>query len=198
MRAPPICRLATGSWQPLANLVRATDGRAPRLATRVALHDDGDRLRVRFDCDDPEPWAKIAERDGDLWTEEVVELFVAPGLATPRRYLELELNPIGASFDAELDSPHGDRRALALDRTWTCDGLETMVGRWSGGWTAELAMPWRSLARGEDPPADWRLNLFRIDRPGAGEPEFSAWSPTLVEPPEFHLPARFGFLHRLG
>jgi hypothetical protein len=47
-------------------------------------------------------------------------------------------------------------------------------------------------------PARWRLNIFRIDRPPGGEAEFSAWSPTFVLPADFHRPARFGFLDRVG
>jgi len=40
----------------------------------------------------------------------------------------------------------------------------------------------------------WRGNLYRIERPRDGEPEFSAWSPTLTRPADFHQPARFGTL----
>jgi hypothetical protein len=178
--------------------VRAADGGPPRLATRVALLDDGARLRARFDCDDPEPWATIAARDGDLWTEEVVELFVAAGARTAARYYELELNPLGTVFDAAVDCPHGDRRNLRADRAWSCEGLETAVARRSGGWTAELSLPWSSISPDRPPPNEWRINLFRIERRPGPESEHSAWSPTGVSPADFHRPARFGFLSRVG
>jgi len=41
-----------------------------------------------------------------------------------------------------------------------------------------------------------RANFYRIDRPADGDPEFTAWSPTLVDPPDFHKPDRFGLLLR--
>jgi hypothetical protein len=37
----------------------------------------------------------------------------------------------------------------------------------------------------------WRGNLFRIDRHEAGD-EFSAWSPTMRDPADFHVAAAFG------
>ena len=198
MNPPPACRLRRGVWQPLGELVRATDGAPPRLATRVALLDDGARLRVRYECDDPEPWATQVEPDGDLWTEEVVELFVAPGRATPERYYEIELNPLGAVFDAVVDSPFGDRRQLRVDRSWSCAGLETEVVVASRSWTAELALPWSSIGGGPGSGADFRINCFRIERRPGPEAELTAWSPTGISPADFHRPARFGFLRRVG
>jgi len=197
--ALPAVRLAVGRPELLSPLRRSTDGGAVRQATRVELLDDGTRLCVRFDCVDARPWATLDARDADLWTEEVVELFVAPGEGTPTRYLEIELNPLGTLFDARVFNPGGDRKAFEVDRDWACDDLESDVARTADGWSARLAMPWTSISpAGEAPPRFWRLNLFRIDRPSDGAAEFSAWSPTFVDPPDFHRPARFGVLERLG
>jgi len=197
--APLRCRLPRGVWTPLGALVDAVDGGAPRLSTTVDLHDDGERLTVAAVADDPHPWATLVTRDGDLYTEEVIELFLAPGAATPRRYFELEVNPLGAEFDAAIDSPHGDRRDLRVDRAWRCDGLVSRVevDRVRGRWRTELSLPWRALAP-EPLPDRWRLNVYRIDRPPGGAPEFTAWSPTWARPADFHRPARFGFLTRVG
>ena len=41
----------------------------------------------------------------------------------------------------------------------------------------------------------WHANFYRIDRGPADE--YSAWQPTLADPPDFHVPARFGQLHLL-
>jgi hypothetical protein len=196
---PPRCQLPRGVPVPLAPLRDAVDGRPPRLATAVTLLDDGERLVVEVVAHDPRPWATIRDRDGDLWTEEVIELFLAPGDDTPRRYFELEINPLGTLFDAAVDSPHGDRRALAVDRAWSCAGLESRVeiDRERARWRAVLAIPWTSVAPGA-PPDRWRLNVYRIDRPPDGDAEFSAWSPTFARPADFHRPACFGFLARVS
>lgn len=195
---PPRCRLRRGVAERLRPLRRASDGLAPALATVVELVDDGEALRARFRCEDPEPWATLVRRDADLWTEEVVEVFLAPGGATPAGYAELELNPLGTCFDAWVSSPRGDRRDLALDRGWECAGGAVAAARTASGWSAELAIPWRALAGGEAAPRLWRANFFRIDRPRAAPAEFSAWSPTWADPPDFHRADRFGFLERLG
>jgi hypothetical protein len=191
---PPEVELAPGRSLAL-ELVRAVDGRRPRHATAVELGASPEGLVVRFDAETPDPWATIRDRDGRLWEEEVVELFVAAGGATPRRYFEIEVNPLGAIFDAIVDSPAGDRRGMKVDASWTCADLRTEVeiDRDGRRWRTLLELPWRALVAGGEPPRSLRLNLFRIERPRDGAPpEFSAWSPTFVEPADFHRPARFG------
>lgn len=196
MTAPPEVDLAPG--RPLAlELVRAADGRRPRHATTVELEATAERLVVRFDAESPDPWATIRERDGRLWEEEVVELFLATGGATPRRYLEIEVNPLGAIFDALVDSPAGDRRGMTVDPAWNCDGLRAAVeiDRAARRWRTRVELPWRALAPDATAPGVLRMNLFRIERPRDGAPpEFSAWSPTYVEPADFHRPRRFGIV----
>lgn len=193
MIAPPAVELAPGGRLAL-ELVRAVDGLPPRRATRVELAAAADRLIVRFDAESPAPWATIRERDGRLWEEEVVELFAAAGAADPRRYLEIEVNPLGTVFDALVDCPAGDRRGMTVEPSWDCPGLATAVeiDAASGRWRTRLELPWRALGAGDAIPREVRLNLFRIERPRGGEPpEYSAWSPTFVEPADFHRPARF-------
>jgi hypothetical protein len=57
-----------------------------------------------------------------------------------------------------------------------------------------LRIPIAPLA-GHEPPARWRANFFRVDRGGFKNPdEFSAWSPAMASPPDFHDARRFGSL----
>lgn len=192
MTSPPAVELVPG--RPLAlELVRAIDGRPPRRETRVELEASSGHLLVRFDAEAPDPWATIRERDGALWEEEVVELFVAAGGETPRRYLEIEVNPLGTVFDALVESPAGDRRGMTVDRAWTCVGLRAAVELDHARWRTRIELPWHALVGGGGAPPVLRANLFRIERPRDGAaPEFSAWSPTFVDPADFHRPARFG------
>lgn len=201
MPPPPVCRLPPGTRARL-ELVRAEDGSPPRWPTGVELEHGADHLRVRFDCRDDDPWASLAARDAPLWTEEVVEVFLAPGAADPTSYFELEVNPRGAVFDARVESPDLDRRTMRVDPAWDCAGLVARAAMLPGhGWRAELELPWRALADGgAPPPAVWRVNFYRIERPrpggdaSAATDEHSAWSPTLRSPADFHRPARFGRL----
>jgi alpha-galactosidase len=60
-------------------------------------------------------------------------------------------------------------------------------------WTAEIALPMRSLAPAFDPKKDWRVNFFRVE--GPTEPRYySSWRLTRTPQPNFHVPEAFGRL----
>jgi hypothetical protein len=191
---------ADASWSEAAalNLVRAQDGGVVTFATTVRLLDDGTALFARFDCDDADVWATHTLRDAPLWEEEVVEIFLAPGDDVPTGYIEVEVNPLGTLFDARVTNPDGRRDTMTVDPSWNSPGLVARVTRPAiGSWRAVIALPWSDACAGE-PPAVWRANFFRIERPRSGSPEFSCWAPTLVDPPDFHKPSSFGRLLRAG
>jgi hypothetical protein len=164
-------------------------GSAPRQGTRVTLSRDAGRLRVAFECEDSHPWATITRRDGPLFTEEVVEVFLDP-FGDLECYFEIEVNPLNTVLDLMLRRvAKGWRKELA----WKCDGLETQAAQTAGGWTATLLIPFAALAAQPPVPgALWRANFLRIDRPPGVPRELSAWSPTGRN--NFHDPGRFGFL----
>lgn len=189
------------SWEaipPLPPLVRSEDGAPAEQATAVRLAWDETALHVRFECADRHAWGTFTRRDDPLWQEEAVEVFLAPGEADPVDYLEFEVSPRGVLFDARIHNPTSLRADLRADVAWDCPGLRGEAGAGSGrqDWWAVLALPWSGLLdrREGPPPSVWRANFYRIDRPEDGPAEFSAWSPTLVRPADFHKPARFGVL----
>lgn len=187
---------AQWSEAPALDLVRAQDGCVTVFPTRVRLLDDGRRLFVRFDCEDDDVWATHERRDAPLWEEEVVEVFLSPGEGVPASYVEIEVNPLGTIFDAKVVNPDGRRETMRVDASWNAAGLTARVIRKaSTRWGVEIALPWTDVCEGK-PPAVWRANFFRIERPRGGTPEFSCWSPTLADPPDFHKPACFGRLVR--
>jgi alpha-galactosidase len=60
-------------------------------------------------------------------------------------------------------------------------------------WTAELAIPMKSLTSHFDPAAVWRANFYRVE--GSREPRsYLAWQPTGTPQPNFHVPSKFGML----
>ena len=178
-------------WKSLDTLLLRLnkDGASPKQGTEVRVGRDADCLRLIFVCEDAFPWATFTERDAPLYKEEVVEVFLdteGDGLG----YFEIEVNPNNAVLDGCMRRV---RSGFRKDFRWRCDGLRTQVRLFSGGWAAELAVPFSSLS-GRCPNAGerWRVNFTRIDRP-KGEPrELSAWSPTGYD--QFHMPERFGVL----
>lgn len=200
-------RLDDASWQS-ADLISAftlSDGSG--LASRntsARLCWDSRYLYIAFECDDPDIWGTMLNRDDPIFDEEVVETFIDSG-STLTDYHEFQMSPLGTLFDAVVRNPTGDRAQMTVDRTWDCDGWLTGVGIDGTvndrsipdrGWTVEWAIPFASLKGAPNtPPRDgdaWRINLFRIDL--TPTPEFSCWSPTMRVPPDFHVPRAFGTL----
>ncbi|MGH9369855.1 MAG: carbohydrate-binding family 9-like protein [Thermoanaerobaculia bacterium] len=165
------------------------DGARPLLATAVRVATRAGRLLVRFDGRDRGVTATLTRRDDPLWKEDVFEVFLSPD-DRPAVYYEFEVNPLGTLFDARVESPEGRRETMRVDASWNCPGLSARVRRRPERWSALFSIPLEPLSPG--PAAVWRANFHRIDR---GNPdEYSAWSPTGADPPDFHRPERFGYL----
>jgi hypothetical protein len=172
------------------HLTDARTGDPPRLSTAVRVGLRGADLCVRFDGRDDGVVASLTERDAPLWQEDVFEVFLSPE-DPPRLYYEFEVNPLGTLFDARVSSPDLARATMRVETAWDCAGFAARVTRAPGRWSASLRIPLGPLCGGT-PPEAWRANFYRIDR-GAVD-EYSAWAPTLTEPPDFHVPRRFGTL----
>jgi alpha-galactosidase len=116
----------------------------------------------------------------------VVEAFLQPDPSREHFYREFEGSPNGMWVDLDIfpggraDLKSGLQRALVLDEK-------------SRVWTAELAIPMKSLTAKFDPAAVWRANFYRVE--GRKEPRaYLAWQPTHTPQPNFHVPNAFGRL----
>lgn len=172
-------------------LRRATDGGEPRLATTIAAYHDGIAVTFLFSGVDDGIIATHLEHDAPLWQEDVVEVFLAPP-SSGTRYFEIEVNPLGTTFDAIIDSPDGVRATMRTDLAWMCDGIFAAVRTTPASLDVALRIPFASV--GASAGGDWRGNFFRIDRSHEHGDEFTAWHPTMKTPPDFHVPAAFGHL----
>jgi len=206
MRTPPLPRwtvpfaAAPFLWPeiPSQRLVRTTDGGPAEQPTTVRAAWNEEGLHVRFECQDRHAWGTMTQRDDPIFQEEAVEVFLAPGTADPAVYLEFEVSPHGVLWDGRIHNPTSRRAEMVSDASWDCPGIRWDAGRLGTerqDWWAELVLPWAGIAPGISPPPTlWRANFYRIERPAGTAPEFTAWSPTLVTPADFHKPARFGSL----
>ncbi|MBM3458713.1 MAG: hypothetical protein FJX77_09305, partial [Armatimonadetes bacterium] len=184
----------------LSPLVHSNGTGMPTQETEVKLCWDDQHLYLSYACKDADIWANYEDRDDPLYDEEVVEFFLCP-TGNLQHYYEFEISPANVLFDAKVFCPEGDRATMLVDKEWNSPGIRTAV-RVAGlindrrspdiGWIAEAAVPFTDLGL-PGPPAPgtvWRANFYRIER---GErTEFTAWSPTLKEPADFHVPACFG------
>lgn len=188
-----------------------------RHATEAVVAWDDRNLYVAFACRDPDPWGRMKKRDDHVWEEEVVEVFLDPD-GDSQNYPELEVTPDNVVVDLLIPKP---RAGLKTAIDWNIAGLQTATGKYRGGWTAEIAIPWKSLAgsgtsTAPQPGDKWRVGLYRIKRPGGpakadkiaaamkagakaeadrlrANDEYLAWSPTRPER-GFHDPERFGIV----
>jgi len=175
----------------------------PDNPTEAKLFWNDDYLYISFACIDPEIWATINKRDGDLYKEEVVEVFIDAD-SDMRTYLELEVNPLNALFDASVINKKDQNQGTSVNRDWNSkdikhevkiDGEVNSDKEIDKSWACEIAVPLNDFSTAPNIPPKpgdvWRINLYRIDH-GKDKSEYSAWSTTGKI--DFHIPQRFGYL----
>jgi hypothetical protein len=182
-------------------LRRSTDGGIPRLATTLSVVFDDEYLSFIFSGADDHVVATYHAHDDPLYEEDVVEVFLAPRTIT--EYYEIEVNPVGAMFDAHILSPDGTRETMNADRSWNAAALAAVRRQTEvGGLTTVdtlLRVPFAALGqRAPQPGERWRANFFRIDRHPTEGDEYLSWRPTLRTPPDFHVPDAFGWIEFRG
>ena len=133
--------------------------------------------------DDP----NLASKSLGLWDRDVVEIFIAPDVNETRRYYEFEAAPNGEWVDLAIDLTSGKRET---DPAYN-SGMQTAARIEDGKVVTAIRIPWRSLGKRPTAGDVWAGNLYRcVGRdPDRG---YLAWSPTLTEAPNFHVPERFG------
>jgi Carbohydrate-binding family 9 len=191
--------LAAWDWTDAVTLPSFTlaDGGGPALqqtVARVCYNAWG--IFTRFDCADRDIWGNGTQRDDPIYDEEVVEIFIGPGEATPVDYYEFEVSPNGVLLDLTVHNPDSSRATIRFDMAWNCPGMQWAAGRNDAQqhWWAVMAIPWAAIGAPAALPKLWRANFYRIERPRDAEAEYSCWSPTMTEPADYHKPGYFGVL----
>ncbi len=159
-------------------------GAPPLAQTRFKVTTDADGFRFKFECLTPEPEnirmsAGAAEKDPrKIWEDDLLEVFFAP-VGNDRSLTQLVVTAGGAVFTG-FGGP-----AAVKAVPWQVE-----VSRTPGGWTAEMAVPYRLLGWDKPPQTVSPLG-FNVIRQNLSTNEFSSWSP--VEN-NFHDKSRFGIL----
>jgi alpha-galactosidase len=166
----------------------------PERETQVRVLWSPEYLYLRFECryrelfvfEDADPNGR---RD-HLWDRDVAEAFLQPDPSNEYFYREFEVSPNGMWIDLDIfpgglaDLKSGLQRSVVLDEK-------------SRTWSAELAIPMKSLTTKFDPSAIWRANFYRVE--GRSEPRaYLAWQPTHTPQPNFHVAKAFGKLRFAG
>lgn len=179
--------------------VQPSDGSDTELESWGKILWDDEHLYVGMYAEDPDILAEIATRDGHLWEENEVLEFYFDGMSNGQDYLELQINPHGAVFDAQFPRPTGRNLEEAI--RFDLRGIEAEVyidGSLNGEgdddfWSAELKIPLESLTPMPNVPPNngdqVRINFYRFDTSSDDSVRAFAWSPNMGG--SFHQPDRF-------
>ena len=121
------------------------------------------------------PVAAVEQRDGPVYQDDSVEVFVAP-VADGDEYFQFALNAAGTQRDAK-----------GMDAAWT-GSWRSATGRTGDAWEAEFAIPWACLGA-DSPPGEVGFNVAWNCR--TGERGNYTWAPVSKS---FHEPEHFGRL----
>ena len=161
-----------------------TSGAVAKEPTTGYLLQNRKGIYIGVECADSkarENQCRYMQRDGDIWNDPCVELFVSPGddqatLLSSHifHYYHFIVNQAGVQ---------GDR--LSGDLSWDGDwSAATKTG--TNSWAAEIFLPFSELGMSGGMNEWWGFNLCRENH---NEREYSCWSPTYGS---FHMPERFG------
>ena len=129
----------------------------------------------------------IGSKTLGLWDRDVCEIFIAPDRGEPARYFEFEAAPTGEWVDLAIDLTTGQR----VTNTEYISGMKCAAQIGETAVATAIRIDWDALGGRPHPGDIWAGNLFRCVGSGPDR-GYLAWSPTMTERPDFHVPERFG------
>lgn len=164
-----------GGAASITDFVTPAEAKPAARKTTVLLGHDAKNLYIAFTCSGQLTVTAAARpRDGAVWEDDAVEVFLQP--EGSEAYYHLGVNANGAILDGKCD-PAEDTR---WDGKW-----EAKTARTADGYVVEMAIPFATLgAKAEG--GWWRVNFGREE---ADTHVPTCWNPTLGG---FHVPGRFG------
>jgi len=188
-------------WQAAPWLELKSLDSEPGYQSRAKLLWSAKGLYLLADFQDEKLTCTHSADNADLFTEDVVEIFLQPSVDHPI-YFEYELSPLGFELPLLISNNrktfHGwlawkNEKNRATRRVVRVHGGSQSSGSSCTGWTAEMFLPF-DLMRGlvGAPPAAgdvWRGNIYRIDY-DRGTGHHYAWAAETG--PRFHDYQNFG------
>ncbi|KAH6888438.1 hypothetical protein B0T10DRAFT_405536 [Thelonectria olida] len=137
----------------------------------------------------------------DIWEYEVMEAFIYKGTDDPQTYLEFEVNPNNATYQAFIYNPSKDRAEGApFDHFFVSDpaadgfSAVTTLNKAAETWVSRATIPLGlfNVDSGCAKGTRWRMNFFRTVTSPSTYPdqELGAWSPP--NKASFHITKYFG------
>jgi len=195
-------RLDEKVWSglPVIRLAHIKTGKTPSVSSELQFAWTADRLYVGGMLQDENVISTITERDGNLWQEDAVELFVGPVPDQQLPYVEFEVSPRGTLYDILVFHPRKTLRA-SYEQPWKHNysppGVKVCTEQVAGavpGWRLEMSIPLSAFVLTQRVPLQagdqWRVGVFRINQLNDRRREEYSWQ--TVEDGRFHAPEHFG------
>ncbi|MCS7252456.1 MAG: DUF6067 family protein [Armatimonadetes bacterium] len=185
-RAPKIDgSLDEDVWKHASEFVIAQPLRGSRASAKAKalMFFTADSIYFGFLCEEPQMAQlrrNIKEKDGEVWRDDCVEIFIAPCQQAATDYYHILINSIGSVRDEFWREGECDIRWDSKVTLGTREGKES--------WCVELKLPLSSLDRLPMLRDVWRMNFAR-ERYAIAPTELTTWSECISS---FHEPERFG------
>lgn len=178
---------------------RKTSGESLKTEIKTLYSETG--IYFLFQCQDRKITSTMEADFMDLWTEDVVEVFLWPDESFPT-YFEYEISPMDYELPILISNHNGDLvrwRPFHYDKdrqtrhATSVKGGEKKSNAAISSWTAEFFIPYKLLRPLTNVPPEsgtkWRANFYRVDY-DQGQNTWS-WKRT---DKSFHEHEKFGVL----
>lgn len=167
---------------------------APEVSFRAA--HDGDTLFLKFYVHEECTMARVAEDNGEVWTDSCVEFFIS---FDDTGYYNLELSCIGKALlgfrKQKDDCVHGSPEVMQSIGRYPSLGTEPFAERKGDNlWELTVAVPRSAFfkhglhsLRGTEA----RGNVYKCGD-NLSQPHFLSWNPIQTPTPNFHVEEYFG------
>ena len=141
--------------------IEPVDGAVATEKTDVWVAFDDTQIYIAFRCWDSHPELRVAKemrRDNvNIWSGDDNVAFILDTFFDRRNSFQFTINSIGGRQDAQVFN----------ERQWVGDWntiWSSATGRFDGGWTAEAAIPFKSLRYQPGREQTWGFNAMRTSR----------------------------------
>jgi hypothetical protein len=202
------------AWTEEFRDIEGSSGALPYYPTRAKMLWDTACLYIAADLPDKHVWANLTEHDRIVYRDNDFEVFIDPS-NDGHNYYEIEINALNTVFDLFLTKPY--RSGAGILVSWDCKTMKHAVkikgtlnspADEDGGWTVEMAIPFKDMDSRAKDSSIWRLGFSRVewnteissgqyvkqtDSSGKNLPENNwVWSPTGKI--DMHMPERWGYI----
>jgi len=140
------------------------DNVEPSVATEVWLTYDESALYVAFHCSDDPSTIRATLSDRDEFRADDVIIIILDTFRNRQTAYQLGVNPFGLQVDVFRNM---DEQDATFDMVWHSDGRIV-----DDGWTAEMAVPFKSLRFPDTEEQEWGVHFIRL-RPRESYEEIS-------------------------